>query len=122
MSTKRTPIHRPPRGDKFAPAALEAFRKIQKLFDECACEERDWKGKYWDWEPCAACQERSRLGAVIARELDLPVWRWHPCVQHPDAVSPYPAGSAADKNWQPNLEAQALYRALEEAAARVTVT
>jgi hypothetical protein len=42
------------------------------------------------------------------------LWEW-PCVQHPDTVSPYPKGSYADKNWRPNLEAQARYIALEEA-------
>src|SRR5262249_52870794 len=88
----------------------------ERLYDECRCPPRDWRpGKYAGWQPCPACDERVELGRVIARELDLPVWRWFPCVQHPDTISPYPKGSPADQDWRPNLEAQALYRALEEA-------
>jgi hypothetical protein len=124
MSTKRISKNRQRRA-LFTPTALDAFRRIQQLYDECTCTERDWSpGKYKQWEQCPACDERSQLGTVIAKELNLPVWRWFPCVQHPNTVSPYPKDSDADKNWRPNLEAQQLYRDLEatiDAADRAKV-
>jgi hypothetical protein len=45
-----------------------------------------------------------------------PQWHW-PCVENPDAVAPYPEGSQAAEDDKSDLEAQALYNALEWAVA-----
>ena len=40
MTTKRTPINRPPR-DRITPEALAAFRRMHELENECTCPERE---------------------------------------------------------------------------------
>jgi hypothetical protein len=118
MSTKRRPINRPRRDDRFTPAALEAFRKMRELEGRCRCKPRNWAGEYWKHKPCRACDEWWEQHAVLYAELRCKLWEF-PCVEHPaDAASPYPKGSWADKNWQPDLDAQARYRALAEALAK----
>ena len=116
MSTKRTPIGRPPSGRQFSPKALAAFREMRKLEEQCTCPPRDWGGKYWEFERCEACKEWWRQHSLLHDELRLEPWEW-PAVEHPDAVSPYPEGSHAANNWKPDLEAQERYRALLEQAA-----
>jgi hypothetical protein len=114
MSTKRTPIGRPPQLTSFPPEALAAFRKMQELEGRCRCKPRDWKGEYWKHTECKACQDWWDQHGILHEALRCKPWQW-PCVEHPDSVAPYPTGSAAAKSWQPDLEAQALYRALAAA-------
>ncbi|MGE5242294.1 MAG: hypothetical protein ACM3NI_11660 [Bacteroidota bacterium] len=122
MATKRTPIRRPPRGGNFSPKALEALREMQRLEDACTCPPRNWdRDQYWKFEPCSACNEWWDHHSILHHELALKPWQW-PCVEHPDAASPYPAGSYADQHWQPDLEAQQLYKALEAALEKVSAT
>lgn len=114
MSTKRTPIHRPPRGGEFSPAALAAFRKMQRLDARCTCEPIDWDRKYWDHDECPACARWWQQHNILWGELKLKLWEW-PAVKHPDAMCPYPEGCEAALKWKPDLEAQERYRALDAA-------
>jgi hypothetical protein len=114
MTMKRKAIHHPPRTE-IPPAAITAFRKIQKLHAECSCPPRNWT-KYWEHQPCENCEKKARQMAIIRDELHLPPWMW-PCVQSPDDKNPYPAWSVAARQWQPYPEAQTLWQILEEAAA-----
>jgi hypothetical protein len=122
MTTKRTPINRPPRGDRFTPAALAAFEKMLALEERCTCEPIDWKGAYWEHEECRACARWWRYHDLLCDELRLKPWQI-PAVESPDAVCPYPAGSQAAAHCKPKLEAQARYLALAAALyASKTVT
>jgi hypothetical protein len=104
MSTKRRPIPRPPRVS-FTPATLDDFRKMVEVEDQCTCSE----------PPCKACDVWWEQNSILCNELRLQPWQW-PAVQHSDVRSPYPEGCEADKQWRPDLEAQARYHALAEAA------
>jgi hypothetical protein len=114
MPTNRT---RPRRATKpqFTPRALEVFRRMCELETKCWCEPVDWNGKYWEHRACPACETRGDLMSVLHSELQLKPWQ-HP-IERPGAVSGYPPGSMADRQWRPDLEAQARYRALKSAAA-----
>jgi hypothetical protein len=116
MSTKRTPINRPPRGNRFTPAALAAFREMQRLADACTCAPVNWDGEHWDREQCKACEQWWQQHSILVDELRLKPWQW-PAVESPDATCPYPEGCYAAQQWKPDLAAQARYRLLEQAAA-----
>jgi hypothetical protein len=100
---------------KVTPVALDAFRRMHELNEQCTCKPRDWAGKYWKHEPCAACEQWWRQHEILSGELALPIW-YFPVVERPDARSPYPKGSAADKDWRPDREAQERYKTLAKAA------
>jgi hypothetical protein len=102
----------PPQDEtKITPAALAAFRRMRKLERQCTCPEIDWQGEYWKREECPACAAWWDAHCELHQALRCEVWEW-PCIEHPDAVSPHPAGSQADRDWRPDLPAQARYRAL----------
>src|SRR6516225_9870558 len=102
---------------KITPEALAAFRKMRELERQCTCPKTDWEGEYWKRPPpCWACDAWWEQHWVLHQALRCEPWEW-PCVEHPDTVAPYPAGSPAAKNWKPDLEAQARYRALQTALA-----
>jgi hypothetical protein len=113
VTTKRRPINRPPRS-QFTAAALAAFRKLQALEKSCTCEPINWNGEYWKHERCPACTAWWVQHKIIHRELKLGVLQW-PCVERPGADNPYPEGSEAAALDKPDLQAQALYAALEQA-------
>jgi len=96
------------------PRAVKLFEKMRRL--PCVCKPRDWgQDQYYKWPgPCFHCKERGRLKYEIHRELRL--YPWETAVEDPEAGSPYPVGSWAYENDEPNLEAQARWRALEQAA------
>jgi hypothetical protein len=94
---------------KFTQAVLQAFRRYEELTRECTCR----VGSQWKPRPCAACEERTTIEAVLQHELGLPPWER--AIQHPNTVSPYPKGSHADKGWKSKSAAQARYLALEAA-------
>jgi hypothetical protein len=100
-----------PHDEKLTPAALAAFRKMRKLERQCTCPEIDWAGEYWKRQRCAACDAWWEQHSILHEEMHCAIWQW-PCVENPNAVSPYPEGSFAAKNWKPDLEAQARYRLL----------
>ncbi len=114
MSTKRRRITRSPRGGNFSPKALAAFREMQRLKNQCTCDEPDWDGKYWQHEECAACAAWSKQHSILWDELNLLPHEW-PAVENPDAESPYPPDSYAAQKQRPDFEAQARYRALAAA-------
>ena len=93
MPTNRTRRRRPQRTPAFTSAAINAFRRMQE--PEISSEE--WTAQQW----------------IIHDELRLQPWER--AVQDPEATPPYPEGTYAFKNWKPDLEAQARWRALEEA-------
>jgi hypothetical protein len=106
----------PQDGKKFTSEALAAFRKMRELEGQCTCPEIDWKGEYWKRPPpCRVCDAWWEQHWFLHQALGCEPWEF-PCVEHPEAVAPYPAGSPAAKNWKPDLEAQARYRALAKAA------
>ena len=88
---------------------------MRALAKQCTCEPRDWKADYWKHQPCAACEAWSEEHSKLIHALGLKPWQ---DVTDPDAANPYPAGSAAadwfEKNRNP--EAEALWRALDQAA------
>jgi hypothetical protein len=120
MVTKRTPIARAVKS-KISPAAIDAFRKMQKLELQCTCPPIDWAGKHWErpGRPCRACKERSNAHHLLWKELRLPPHHW-PAFEYPDAECPYPEGCAAAKHWQRDRDEHPekfeLYYALKEAA------
>jgi len=67
MSTKRTPI-RPPGGKRLTPAAVAAFREMQRLEEEgCDCEHdcEDHRCKKWN-----------QFDHVLRHEMRLPPWEF----------------------------------------------
>jgi hypothetical protein len=100
---------------KITSAALDAFRKMHELDEQCTCKPRDWGGKYWKHEECAACEQWWQHHEILFRELALPLWSF-PAIERPDARSPYPKGSPAAKDWRPDHEAQERYKTLAKAA------
>src|SRR3954470_6284501 len=114
MPTKRTPLRRDLKR-KITPEAIDAFRHMEALRTACTCEPRDWAGEHWKHRCCATCDEWWRVHSVLHNELGLRPWEW-PAVEHPDAASPYPAGSYASEHWKPDERGRALYRELDAAA------
>jgi hypothetical protein len=113
MTTKRVPIGRQA-ATKITDRAIELFDRMCAI--KCACEPIDWEGEYWKHRPCGGCDRWWDLHSELHDEMKCKVWDW-PCIQSPKARSPYPAGSFADEHWKPDLEAQALWRALAKASA-----
>jgi hypothetical protein len=104
-----------PEPPRFSDAAIEAFRKMRELEEQCTCEPRDWEGEYWKHRRCVACDAWWEQHAILADELDdIKLWQW-PVVETPGAVPIYPEGSRAARIWKPDLEAQERWRALEQA-------
>jgi hypothetical protein len=112
--TRRARISHPLR-QRFTLAALDAFRRMKWLETQCTCPPRDWAGEYWKHQQCSACDQWYEQHNIMHRELSMPPWRW-PCVESPHAQNPFPEGSPAAANWAPDKNAQALWRALDEAA------
>jgi hypothetical protein len=99
VTTKRTPINRPSR-TRVTPAALEAFRAMQRLERRCACKDDD---------DCPACQQWGEQHAILHSELRLAPWQW-PAYEHPDDVDAFQSDHA-----DPGGPA-ARYRMLKQAA------
>ena len=115
MTTKRTPI-RPPASMRITPAAVATFREMRRLEEQCRCKPIDWSGdNHLKRRRCAACEQWSKLNSRLVDELQLMPWQY-PAYENPEAGSPYPEGSEAQKGDKPDLEAQARYRALQAAA------
>lgn len=103
MSTKRTPIGRPPKR-RITAKAVELFRQMEET--ECSCERINWNGDYWDHERCAGCERWSQLHGELHRELRAAPWQW-PVYEGPDV----------ECNYTPQPEAVKLYGELKRAAA-----
>ena len=101
MTTKRTPINRPPR-PRVTPEALEAFRTMQRLEQRCTC-------KNADDDNCPACVQWAEHHAILHSELGLAPWQW-PAYEHPDDADAFQSDYA-----DPGGPA-ARYRMLEQAA------
>jgi len=113
MTAKRTPVHRPP-VTQMTPEAIKIFNAMRTIV--CTCEPRDWNNpQTWGREPCDSCRRWWDLHDLLHHELHCKPWQF-PCIEHPHACSPYPPGSVADRNWQPDRAAQDLWRALDEAS------
>ena len=112
MSSKRRPLARPP-ALQITPLAVNLFTEMAAI--SCTCAPRDWDGKYWGQDQCAGCKRWWELHAQLHDELRCRPWEW-PCIQSPEAESPYPAGTPAAQNWRPNERAQHMWRMLEQAA------
>jgi hypothetical protein len=110
--TKRTPLSRQYR-PSITPRAVALFAEMRALV--CTCEPRDWSGEYWKHEPCNACRQWWTLHARLHRELGARLWDW-PVIESPLSVCPYPAGSAAAKDWTPDERAREMWKLLEQAA------
>jgi hypothetical protein len=101
MSTKRIPIHRPPRG-RFSDEMLDLFLALQWRQEECHCGPRACFG-------CEAwCDLHGRLANLWPRVRP---W-WWPIVEHPDAR--HRPGSIEEEL---GMEAQARWREIEAACA-----
>jgi hypothetical protein len=112
MSSKRKPISRPP-ALQITPLAISLFTEMTAI--SCTCAPRDWGGKYWVHEQCAGCKRWRERHARLHDELRCRPWEW-PCIQSPEAESPYPPGSPAAQSWRPNERAQQMWQALARAA------
>jgi hypothetical protein len=80
MTSKRTPINRPPR-PTVTFAALEAFRKMQRLERRCTCDD--------DHRECPACEKWWQQHSILHDELRLKPWQW-PAYQYPDDTESLP--------------------------------
>jgi hypothetical protein len=75
MTTKRTPI-RPPGGKRITPAAIAAYREMQRLEQEdwcdCeqGCEQRNGIVKI------AHCEKWNQLDRILRHEMRLPPWEF----------------------------------------------
>ena len=89
---------------------------METLTGQGTCAPRDWQGKYWLHEPCAACEAWADEHAKLIDALRLTPWQ---DVQDPDEPCPYPPDSAVAAIHENNrkLEAEALCRSLAAAAA-----
>ena len=118
MTTKRTPLKRRAQR-RITPEAVEVFRRMEAAASACTCGPWDWDGEYWKHEQCSACDEWWQAHGHLWVLLDAKPWQW-PCVRDPDAISPYPEGSALaaihERQRQERPEAFELYRALKQAA------
>jgi hypothetical protein len=103
MTSKRTPINRPPRGT-ITPTALAAFRKMQRLERRCTCGD-DGHGD------CPACEEWWRQHSILHGELRLKPWQW-PAYLPPGDAEPERQQDALDPDGGP----VARYRTLKQAA------
>jgi hypothetical protein len=113
MPTNRVPIKRTST-PSISPEAVELFAEMKAL--RCTCAPIDWKGRYAERERCSGCDTWWRLHARLADLLPgIRPWHW-PVVQSPHVQNPYPEGSAAAKQWEPNRVAQERWRALDAAA------
>ena len=87
---------------QITPAAVEAFKRM-----EAAKTSDAWWAAH----------------SILHDELQLPPWEW-PAFEIPGEHCPYPAGTHAARQWADTRarrpEAFELYRALLEAAARLT--
>ena len=115
MTTRRTPLRRDMKR-RLTPEAIDAFRRMEALRAACTCPARDWDGKPSEHRSCASCEEWWDVHKVLHDALGRQPHEW-PCIEHPDAVCPYPAGSFAAGQWRRDERAVALYRELKEAAA-----
>jgi hypothetical protein len=91
MGTKRTPIHRDTR-QQITPAAVEAFREMEKLRTQCGCLLMK-QGRR-----CSACGEWWKQHSILHDAVGAKPWQW-PCFLDPDDDNPYPAGSPAAAEW-----------------------
>jgi hypothetical protein len=104
MSSKRTPINRPPRGPRATPTAKKMFRYMQDLKLQCTCT-------CAGHDNCKACAKWDEVHEHLCNELGLKCFQF-PAFVHPDEACPYPLGTAAAL-WWPG--AQQLYRELDAA-------
>jgi hypothetical protein len=93
--------------------AVKLFREMRLC--HCTCPPRDFDEP--EFTECSACKTWWSLHFDLHRQLGRKLWQW-PCVQHPAARSPYPKDSPADRDWKPDVEAQALWQALAAASVR----
>lgn len=116
MATKRTAINRAGH-NKITPAAIDAFKKMLALEEQCTCPPIDWAGKYWErpGRPCRACKKWKELHSILVHEPRLAPHQW-PAYQRLDWETPYPAGSVAAERDKPDLGGQERFRALLQAA------
>ena len=91
---------RPPPKQPFTPAALAAFKRMRVLENKCTCALLADQN-----ELCPACEKWWEQHRKLHDELRCKPSDW-PCVENPDAPPRYR---------KPDLEAQARWRALEEA-------
>jgi hypothetical protein len=102
--TKRTPIHRSPL-PQITPVAVRLFEAMKRC--RCTCNPDPEV-----FDDCRGCQKWWRLHNGLHDELGCRPWQW-PCVEDPNVPVDDPDTPA---DWQPDLEAQALWNALEAAA------
>ena len=90
--TKRVPVTRTPI-PQITPRAIELFQRYRRSNGTSA---EDLHYALWE-------------------ELHCKPWEY-PCVEHPDALNPYPPGSPAAQSWRPDERAQEMWKALDAAS------
>jgi hypothetical protein len=108
---------RRPKLPRISKESVVIFRRMRDLANRCTCPSHDWKGKYWEHEPCAACVACGEEHSKLVDALGLKPWQG---VEDPDATCAYQPGSQAALTYESNrnAEAEALWRALAAAATR----
>jgi hypothetical protein len=111
----RKPLFHPLRtGVQITPTAIKVFTEMRRCV--CSCAPIDWDGAYWErGELCDGCRRYWNLHGHLHKELRAKPWQW-PVIERPTARNPYPAGSAAAKDWRPDERGRELWRLLEQAA------
>jgi hypothetical protein len=105
MSTKRTPIGRPP-AKQITAKAIEIFRTIADL--DCTCALSVEGGG------CPGCLEYARLNTALRAELKLVEWQWPTFITPYDETESVYLPGTMGAAWFPR--ARSLYTALCKAA------
>ena len=66
--------------------ALDIFRRMHALDEQCTCLEPDWDGKYWEHRRCEACEQWHAEHVRLHDLLKLKPNQW-PAIENPDTES-----------------------------------
>jgi hypothetical protein len=130
MPTKRTPRN-PTRRTQFTTLAVETFRKMEQLSDQCTCDmspppNDEYKNEAYQawWKKvhvvCPACEIWWKQHSILHRELHA-CPALFPCIEYPDSKPP----EGRPQHWycKPNSEAhRKLHRTRNCQQGRVTMT
>jgi hypothetical protein len=101
MPTKRVPIGRTA-APKITVKAIKLFEAMRRCCCTCPDDRKSGDAR------CDGCERWWSLQNNLCDELRTPLWVY-PCVENPATQNPY-------LGWKPNLEGQAMWRALTHAS------
>ena len=105
--TRRTPIKRS-WAPQITPTAIKLFEQMRRC--RCTCSPNS--------EDCPGCKRWWDLHDHLSHELHCKPWNF-PAIEDPRTPNPYPPGTHAHMTWEPDREAQEMWRALDAASREV---